>query len=651
MSTKTPASIPVFASVMAPDYAWAEYETRIATGQTKFPKGKAKTATVEVPVLVEGSPDARAVRQHEMLHVAFTPDIMPVADALAKDGFTSGVVLQLAEDLRLAAIGARRNYFNVNPDDDRAAYYSQATVLRLANQLMDSAQAAEALPESEGRKLLNVAVATALIAMCGQPLERRQDPDHPDDILYSELIADNRSRLILAAQEAYGPAGYDAMERIFATCGDAVKAAYRAYVAFFLARDADSFSARGDFQREEFKSLYMTVHEALEVLVDPPPPPPPSRTPSPDAEEPESAEGDAKGDSGTPPPEERPEPSEDEPEEEQAEPSIKPSNKELSEAIDRAEMLMGKSLPTAAAEQVREQGKSNGRAAIRRNDTPITGSEGEPDDWQHYDGDAALVEVPDLTLNMDLSGEVNWAPMDIVCPPLERSYKVRVPRRGRPSLDGEIPRHWSRWFADRAILDNRGRRPGGTLLVDVSGSMAWSRADTLALINATPAMTIALYSSGEEVGLVGGEPRYTGRGFRGRLTIIARQGKAIGEDYNWRDQHGMSNACDGAALAWLARQPGPRVWFSDGEVTVMNYNHTAETAGAREAFEEATRIVKLGNITRTTSKGDVVRIFSGLPPVHPLTTKDCGAHMLVPGKHRSVFTVMAAKNWQRIRRA
>lgn len=628
MTTKTPATVPVFAAVMSPDLSWSEYETRTLRGSTHLPKGKSVDATVEVPTLDLGLPDARAVRQHEMLHIAFTSEIHPVAMRLAKEGLVSGVALQLAEDMRLAHIAKRNGLHNSD------TYFSQDSVLGLANQLMDSAQVAETAPG--GAQSLAIAIVATLGSMYGQPFQFMRDDW--GEVTASMYLNNNIERLQAVAQAAYGPVGRDAIERVFEANDVAVSAAamlYKHAIAVYSKAPAVDETKKQRIAREQaaFESVYRYAHEVLESLLYAEPPPAP----------PTSAEKDESDGSKESPPA-PPAPSGGKPSKEAV-----ADNKMASEGIDRAELMMGKSVSASAADHLRRRAKAKAEAEAK--------AEAGPDsDLPVFSGTAALIlddlsedaglsTIDNLDLSMDISGAVDWAPMDIVAPPLERSFKVRVPRRGRPSLDGEIPRHWSRWFADRAILDNRGRRPGGTLLVDVSGSMAWTHEQTLGLINATPAMTIALYSSGDVVELnANGKPYYTGGGFRGRLTIIARQGKAVAADYNWRDRHGDSNACDGPALAWLARQPGPRVWFSDGHVTVMASCKTKETSPPMEAFEDATRIVKLGNITRTTSQEDVVRIFSGLSPVSQQTSKDCG-RQFTSFSAQSVFTRIAAKRW------
>ena len=583
------AKVPVFASVLMPSYLWDEYETDTLQGVTRLPKGKSVSASVTVPDLTFGGPDGQAVRAHEMLHIAFTPDIHPVATRLAKEGLTSGVVLQLVEDMRLAHI-AKRN--DLSRED---AYFSTGSLLGLVNQILDSTEAIGA--SLDGKQRCAVALVATLGSMYGQSLQ--------GDVGAASTMGfeANLARLRAVAQEAYGSTGPGALDRVLASNPEAVMAARLLYahasdVYGRIAHGPGGRPARAKRERAAFEDVYRYAHKILESLLYSEPPPPPSPT--------SSDEGVSK-------------PSKTE----------VGDNKTASKSIDSAEAMMGTSLAASAAKE------TNKRKAAAAKEAPQTA----PTPGLDLDsGDAHLTGVAGLELSLDVDPAVTWAPMDIVVAPLERSFKVRVPRRGRPSLDGEIPRHWSRWFADRAILDNRGRRPGGTLLVDVSGSMRWSREQTLALINATPALTIALYSS-----------RYDNSArFWGRLTLIARDGKAAAQDYNWRSLHGPANACDGPALAWLARQPGPRVWFSDGAVTVaINRRYGGGESVTPQGIEDATRLVKLGNITRTTDVDDVVRIFSGLAPVNPATSKDCGAGGLITSREaKSAFTLAAARHWR-----
>jgi hypothetical protein len=121
----------------------------------------------------------------------------------------------------------------------------------------------------------------------------------------------------------------------------------------------------------------------------------------------------------------------------------------------------------------------------------------------------------------------------------------------RAATEGSVVRYLARWPVDGAIFRRRARRGGGTLLVDNSGSMSFAVADLDRLLLATPhGMRVALYS---------------GSGEAGELRIVADGGRRAATEHLGR--FGSGNVVDLPALEWLARQPHPRLWLSDGAVT------------------------------------------------------------------------------------
>ncbi|MCR9095300.1 MAG: hypothetical protein NXI30_13855 [bacterium] len=156
-------------------------------------------------------------------------------------------------------------------------------------------------------------------------------------------------------------------------------------------------------------------------------------------------------------------------------------------------------------------------------------------------------------------GGVEPGVMTIARPPLRvRLRKLGPPRFGalRSATEGAQIRRPDRLLIDRAIFARRGRAAGGTLLVDVSGSMSLDVDQVEAIVHAAGgAATVATYSgSGEE----------------GELRIVAERG--------WRVEEtdlapvGSGNIVDLPALQWLSRQPEPRYWVSDGGVTDVGDN-------------------------------------------------------------------------------
>ncbi len=201
-----------------------------------------------------------------------------------------------------------------------------------------------------------------------------------------------------------------------------------------------------------------------------------------------------------------------------------------------------------------------------------------------------------------------WGEMVTRLAPLQRNFKALVKRVGPAAPDGPTPRHLHRWYADKHVFMRQGLQRGGTLLIDISGSMGWAWEDTLKLIEATPAMTIALYSGWDD---------------HGHMTIIAKDGRLVARDFSPEAfGHSGNNTVDGPALEWLAKQPRPRVWFSDGEIVPSNkmmwptgardpddYNHARRVVDS--ARRDSNRICRLGGIRRTVDVDEVAAIFKG----------------------------------------
>jgi hypothetical protein len=128
---------------------------------------------------------------------------------------------------------------------------------------------------------------------------------------------------------------------------------------------------------------------------------------------------------------------------------------------------------------------------------------------------------------------------------------------GRFGRGSSVPRsYWSRFppAGDGAVFRARRPAPGGTVLVDVSGSMNLSQEDLETIVAAAPAATVAVYAS-------------TDRAFRrGAVTIVARGGR-VADIRSVHRGYTEGNVVDGPALEWLGRQPEPRLWISDGVVT------------------------------------------------------------------------------------
>ena len=92
------------------------------------------------------------------------------------------------------------------------------------------------------------------------------------------------------------------------------------------------------------------------------------------------------------------------------------------------------------------------------------------------------------------------------------------------------------------------------MLIDASGSMQLEPKDLKEILQNAPGCTVGVYS---------------GNSVDGVLRILAQAGRQV--DERWiTAPAGGANVIDGPALQWLSKQPKPRIWVSDGQVTGKN---------------------------------------------------------------------------------
>lgn len=140
---------------------------------------------------------------------------------------------------------------------------------------------------------------------------------------------------------------------------------------------------------------------------------------------------------------------------------------------------------------------------------------------------------------------------------------------------------------DRAIFQRPGRGGGGTILVDTSGSMALRSEEVEELVRAAGgAAVVAIYS---------------GNGDQGELRIVARAEHRAESEYF--EPFGMGNVVDLPALEWLAKQPMPRLWVSDGHVTGVG------DEGCLEILEACRAVEKRGGIRRLESPQKAIAVL------------------------------------------
>jgi len=178
-----------------------------------------------------------------------------------------------------------------------------------------------------------------------------------------------------------------------------------------------------------------------------------------------------------------------------------------------------------------------------------------PPGTERADGETRAVE----SKLRKVKGAGSWGTLaEVRRPALTRTVKPRRPLGRRFSDVGVIPTAVHRLTTDGAVFGVKRRVKGGTVLCDASGSMHYSNDDIERLLLEAPGSTIAFYA-----GRASWDPI-------GRIVIGAQSGKACTVAEVKRNLPGEENLIDGPALRWLARQPGPRFWITDGGVGGMD---------------------------------------------------------------------------------
>jgi hypothetical protein len=204
---------------------------------------------------------------------------------------------------------------------------------------------------------------------------------------------------------------------------------------------------------------------------------------------------------------------------------------------------------------------------------------------------------PEETEGSD-SAVCEWSIPEVTVAPLT-IYAARPGTHDRQATDTGVQlADVCRASGDGMIFSHSRRRPGtikrGTFLIDGSGSMRLSSEDVAKIVRAVPAATVAIYDGEVRRGRTKSEP-FTRENHHSRIVIVAQGGKMADLDHGaWTTLGG--NTCDGPALLWLSRQPGPRIWYCDAGVTDWT-DHISF-----DGLDQCHAIVKAGHITSINPK-------------------------------------------------
>lgn len=181
----------------------------------------------------------------------------------------------------------------------------------------------------------------------------------------------------------------------------------------------------------------------------------------------------------------------------------------------------------------------------------------------------------------DPNDNSGWGKMQKVTLPLTDPLppQLRGSKQGAVRTGGQLRYVRNLYRSEPRLFRRTKASKGGTVLMDLSGSMSLSQDQIYSMLAACGGVTVA---------------GYNGTGPRGRLTIIARVGRTISRDNlaSTSSWGGRYNSVDGPALDWLATMPMPRIWISDGECNGNGTQTHAQLAAIAQAK------VKRGHITQ-----------------------------------------------------
>jgi hypothetical protein len=144
-----------------------------------------------------------------------------------------------------------------------------------------------------------------------------------------------------------------------------------------------------------------------------------------------------------------------------------------------------------------------------------------------------------------------YGKMTVKVPPLLMPVKAKNKiARHRVTEEGILPFQLYRLFLDGKVFLDPRKQKGGSVLVDISGSMGLTPEQVYEFVLKCPGATIAQYSGSYD---------------SGDLVVVAHKGRIAPRHMIGAGLGG--NIIDGPAVGWLAKQARPRIWVSDTQVT------------------------------------------------------------------------------------
>ena len=176
--------------------------------------------------------------------------------------------------------------------------------------------------------------------------------------------------------------------------------------------------------------------------------------------------------------------------------------------------------------------------------------------------------------------KVPWGKMKMEAPPRPQKVDGYLGKGRLASEEGVVPRYSHRLLVDGRVFCRTRRQRGGSVLVDCSGSMSLTNDDLKKILSHSPGAVVACYSGNSQDGV---------------LRVLAQAGRQVEEKWIGAPAGG-SNVIDKPALEWLSKQPKPRIWVCDGQVTGVGDRMSAINTLECEAVCRQRGIVRQDNV-------------------------------------------------------
>jgi hypothetical protein len=194
---------------------------------------------------------------------------------------------------------------------------------------------------------------------------------------------------------------------------------------------------------------------------------------------------------------------------------------------------------------------------------------------------------------------VPWGRAKIEEPARSLAATGKFMRKWTATDEGVFPRYPHRYAVDQRVFSRRIKRPGGTVVIDSSGSMGLTPEAIRQMVEHAPGCVVANYS---------------GTGNYGVIRILAKDGKRVQDDL-CHAPCGHGNIIDYPALRWAYRLSHPRIWISDLGVTGVN------DSGALGNLAMCAAVVQKGRFFHGHNVDEAIQIFKRLGQFYRLQKK------------------------------